>query len=173
MGKGGQVVAAAPEAAAPPGFDPSLVGAFANACPGCADAACCAPPAPDSPEEGSTPATTPPSSPEAGSTGRAAEDQQKKPRYDKSLKVTTDAPGGKGDPADPTNTETEWTRCMNGLTEACLRGDGSTQLLTPHFDYSVPVAKLAKQLVDGGAELSLPRRQDVLLRIVEHVYHAV
>ena len=96
MGKGGQAEGKA--------FDPSLVGAFANACPGCADAACCAPaatPPPQSPEEGSTPASTPPSSPEAGSTGSPAEDQQKKPRYDKSLKVTTDAPGGKGDPADP------------------------------------------------------------------------
>ena len=29
------------------------------------------------------------------------------------------------------------------------------------------IAKLAKQLVDGGAELSFPRRQDVLLQIVE------
>jgi hypothetical protein len=133
MGKGGQVVAAAPEAAAPPAFDPSLVGAFANACPGCADAACCAPAA--------TPASTPPGSP--------AREQQKKPRYDKSLKVTTDPVGGKGDPADPTNTETEWTRCMNGLTEACLRGDGSTQLLTPDFAYAVPVDKLAKQLTNA------------------------
>ncbi len=147
---------AAPEAAARPAFDPSLVGAFANICPGCTDVACCAPSATDSPEDGSTatppstPAatTTPPSSPEAGSTGSAAEDQPKKPRYDKSLKVTTDPVGGKGDPADPTNTEAEWTRCMNGLTEACLRGDGASQLLTPSFEYSVPVAKLAKQLTN-------------------------
>ena len=131
---------AAPEAAAPPAFDPTLVGAFANACPGCTDAACCAP--------ASTPASTPPSSPEAGSTGSAAEDQPKKPRYDKSLKVTTDAPGGKGDPADPVNTEKEWQRCINGLTEACLRGDGASQLLTPSFEYSVPVNKLAKQLTN-------------------------
>ena len=147
MGKGGQAEAGAAEGKA---FDPSLVGAFANVCPGCADAACCAPPAtppPDSPEEGST--ATPPGSPETSSTSSAAEDQPKKPRYDKSLKVTTDAPGGKGDPADPTNTEHEWTRCMNGLTEACLRGDGSTQLLTPSFEYSVPVNKLAKQLTNG------------------------
>ena len=39
MGKGGQAEAGAEGKA----FDPSLVGAFANACPGCADAACCAP----------------------------------------------------------------------------------------------------------------------------------
>ena len=130
MGKGGQVAPAAPETAAPPGFDPSLVGAFANVCPGCTDAECCAPPAttPGSPEA-STHASTPPGSAAKERTGSAeessaAEDQQKKPRYDKSLKVTTDAPGGRGDPADPTNTEHEWTRCMNGLTEACLRGDG-------------------------------------------------
>ena len=116
MGKGGQAEAGAEGKA----FDPSLVGAFANACPGCADAACCAPAA--------TPASTPPGSP--------AREQQKKPRYDKSLKVTTDPVGGKGDPADPTNTEHEWTRCMNGLTEACLRGDGSSQLLTPSFEYA-------------------------------------
>ena len=38
---------------------------------------------------------------------------------------------------------------MHGLTEACLRGDGSTQLLTPNFTYSVPVAKLAKQLTNA------------------------
>ena len=44
-------------------FDPSLVGAFANACPGCSDGACCARPATTPPEEGSTPASTPPSSP--------------------------------------------------------------------------------------------------------------
>ena len=99
------------------------------------------------------PASTPPSSAEA-STGSAeessaAEEQQKKPRYDKSLKVTTDPVGGKGDPADPINTEHEWTRCMNGLTEACLRGDGASQLLTPSFEYSVPVDKLAKQLTNA------------------------
>ena len=151
MGKGGQVAPAAPEAAAPPGFDPSLVGAFANACPGCSDAACCTPPAttpPGSPEEGGTPAATPPSSPEASSTGSAAEEPQKR-KYDKSLKVTTDAPGGRGDPADPINTEHEWTRCMHGLTEACLRGDGASQLLVPHFEYSIPVDKLAKQLTNA------------------------
>ena len=144
MGKGGQAEAGTEGKA----FDPSLVGAFANACPGCSDGACCAPPATTPPEEGSTPASTPPSSPEAGSTGSPTEDPQKKPRYDKSLKVTTDAPGGRGDPADPTNTENEYQRCLNGLTEACLRGDGSTQLLTPSFEYSVPVAKLAKQLTN-------------------------
>jgi len=144
MGKGGQAEAGTEGKA----FDPSLVGAFANACPGCSDGACCAPPATTPPEEGSTPASTPPSSPEAGSTGSAAEEPQKKPRYDKSLKVTTDPVGGKGDPADPTNREQEWTRCMNGLTEACLRGDGASQLLTPSFEYSVPVAKLAKQLTN-------------------------
>ena len=147
MGKGGQAEAGKGE-----GFDPSLVGAFANACPGCADAACCAPGATtESPEEGSTPASTPPGS--AGESTPAptppGSPKQQKPRYDKSLKVTTDAPGGKGDPADPTNTEHEWTRCMDGLTEACLRGDGASQLLTPSFEYSVPVAKLAKQLTNG------------------------
>ena len=112
--------------------------------PGATDAECG--PRDDAGAEASTPASTPPGSPEAGSTGRAAEEQQKKPRYDKSLKVTTDPVGGKGDPADPINTEKVWTRCMNGLTEACLRGDGASQLLTPHFAYAVPVDKLAKQL---------------------------
>ena len=71
MGKGGQAEAGESKA-----FDPSLVGAFANACPGCSDGACCAPTAtpPDSPEQGSTPraTTTPPGSPEAGSTGSAS-----------------------------------------------------------------------------------------------------
>jgi len=146
MGKGGQAEAGESKA-----FDPSLVGAFANACPGCADAACCAPAATTpagSPEEGDTPASTPPSSPETSSTGSAAEDQPKKPRYDKSLKVTTDPVGGKGDPADPTNTENEYQRCLNGLTEACLRGEGASQLLTPSFEYSIPVEKLAKQLTN-------------------------
>ena len=100
MGKGGQAEAGA-EATA---FDPSLVGAFANACPGCTNEECCAPAAtpattpPESPEQGST-ASTPPSSPEASTPPGSP--KQKKPRYDKSLKVTTDAPGGRGDPADP------------------------------------------------------------------------
>ncbi len=149
MGKGGQAEAGAAEGKA---FDPSLVGAFANVCPGCADAACCTPPAttpPGSPDEGGTPAATPPSSPEASTPAATPPGSPKpKPKYDKSLKVTTDPVGGKGDPADPTNTEHEWTRCMNGLTEACLRGDGASQLLTPSFEYSVPVAKLAKQLTN-------------------------
>jgi hypothetical protein len=136
MGKGGQAEAGTEGKA----FDPSLVGAFANVCPGCSNEECCAPAA--------TPAPTPPGSPETSSTGSTAEEPQK-PKYNKSLKVTTDAVGGKGDPADPTNTETEWTRCMNGLTEACLRGDGASQLLTPSFEYSVPVEKLAKQLTNG------------------------
>ena len=147
MGKGGQAEAGTEGKA----FDPSLVGAFANACPGCSDGACCAPPATTPPEEGSTPASTPPGS--AGESTPAptppGSPKQQKPRYDKSLKVTTDPVGGKGDPADPINTEHEWTRCMNGLTEACLRGDGSSQLLTPTFEYAVPVEKLAKQLTNG------------------------
>jgi hypothetical protein len=147
MGKGGQAEAGTEGKA----FDPSLVGAFANACPGCSDGACCAPPATTPPEEGSTPASTPPGS--AGESTPAptppGSPKQQKPRYDKSLKVTTDPVGGKGDPADPVNTEHEWSRCINGLTEACLRGDGASQLLTPSFEYSVPVAKLAKQLTNG------------------------
>ena len=77
MGKGGQAEAGA-EAKA---FDPTLVGAFANVCPGCADAACCAPAAtPATTPPGSAEESTPPSSPEAGSTGSAAEEPQKKPR---------------------------------------------------------------------------------------------
>ena len=77
MGKGGQAEAGTEGKA----FDPSLVGAFANVCPGCADAACCAPAAtPATTPPGSAEESTPPSSPEAGSTGSAAEEPQKKPR---------------------------------------------------------------------------------------------
>ena len=39
MGKGGQAEAGAEGKA----FDPSLVGAFANVCPGCTNDECCAP----------------------------------------------------------------------------------------------------------------------------------
>ena len=38
---------------------------------------------------------------------------------------------------------------MHGLTEACLRGDGSSQLLTPSFEYAISVEKLAKQLTNA------------------------
>lgn len=130
MGKGGQVAPA-------PAFDPSLVGAFAAlcpGCPGCLDEACCAP---------ATPADDP----------AAANDVEDSPdpaapssRATPVLKVTTDAPGGRGDPADPVNVQAEFLRCLNGLTPACVQGAGASQLLTPDFKYAVPVEKLAAKL---------------------------
>ena len=133
-------------------FDPSLVGAFANACPGCTDAECCAARRDDAGQTrrprgragGSTATTAPGGQPRQRRRGTA-----KKPRYDKSLKVTTDAGAARATPRIPTNTEHEWNRCINGLTEACLRGDGASQLLTPNFEYAVPVEKLAKQLTNA------------------------
>lgn len=151
MGKGGQVAPA-------PAFDPSLVGAFATlcpGCPGCPDAACCAPAIPtddsaaandveDSPD--------PAASNDAAAAGVDADslDPAASPtppsRGTRVLKVTTDAPGGRGDPADPVNVQAEFLRCLNGLTPACVQGAGASQLLTPDFKYAVPVEKLAAKL---------------------------